>query len=85
MANSKTSVHLVNDNGAIECQYKSGKHKLSRDAWNKLLRADRCGACQRIIERREKPRRSNVDTCVHRASTRSDKACYTPRYGQVRS
>jgi hypothetical protein len=86
MASKKIVVHLVNDRGAIICQNKTGKYKCTRDAWEKLLKDQRCGNCAMVLVRRERPRQPNFASLAPRAtSTHKDAACYTPRYGQVRS
>ena len=83
MASKKIVTHLINDHGAIICQNKTGKYKLARSAWERLAKDQKCGNCALVLARREGPRRTNFATLAYRTSTRDDKACYTPRYGQV--
>ncbi len=84
MASKKIVTHLINDKGAIICQNKTGAHKCTRAAWEQLPKDQRCGNCVLVLARRERPRRPNFASLAHRAaSTRDDKACYTPRHGQV--
>jgi hypothetical protein len=85
MASKKFVVHLVNEHGAIICQNKTGKHKATRDAWERVEKDQRCGNCVAVLARRERPRRLNFASLAHRSSTHDEKVCYTPRYGQVRS
>jgi hypothetical protein len=86
MASKKIVMHLVNEKGAIICQSKTSKHKATHETWKQLEKGQRCGNCTMVLARREGPRRSNFATLAPRAaSTRKDAACYTPRYGQVRS
>lgn len=84
MAASKTSVHCVNDKGAIYCPSKTARDKMRREAWDKLPACDQCGSCRRIIDRKEKRERSSFGTITHRKKLSTDRrdVSYTPRHGQ---
>lgn len=85
MSTMKTSVHLVNDKGAILCPSKTAKDKMRRESWDKLTQQEQCGSCRRIINRQEGRERVSFGTVApnrRKDSTDSDAASYTPRHGQ---